>query len=345
MTTLYFLFLLPCINAYSDETKVLVTQWAPRVWLHNEEVFNPSSVDFHLSNVEVRDKSESVQAPAPLSPGSIPRGESTLDWHLNTREDIECVNCFQDFFYGQSLDQVPSYAFVTEHQDRCNTVDVTYTFFYPFNYGKDVCVGLDTAGVCLGEWATFGNHLGDWEHVSLRLQNGKPKEMYLDVHSFGAWYSWKEASGTFDFHHGKPLSRKTRTREGKLLNLSLDIDYPAQVFLEDGHPVVYSANGSHGVWAQEGKHTYLHILSLHLDDFCNRGQSWDTWNYLDIQDTGPLDSFPKENSWVDFRGNWGNIAKMGCELEPIVSECGLVEGPRGPYNYFNHDMDQPPVCN
>ena len=32
--------------------------------------------------------------------------------------------------------QVPSYAFVTEHGDACDTVDVTYALFYPFNYGK-----------------------------------------------------------------------------------------------------------------------------------------------------------------------------------------------------------------
>ena len=32
--------------------------------------------------------------------------------------------------------QVPSYAFVTEHDDACDTVDVSYALFYPFNYGK-----------------------------------------------------------------------------------------------------------------------------------------------------------------------------------------------------------------
>ena len=32
--------------------------------------------------------------------------------------------------------QVPTYTFVTQHQDQCNTVDVTYAMFYPYNYGK-----------------------------------------------------------------------------------------------------------------------------------------------------------------------------------------------------------------
>ena len=31
------------------------------------------------------------------------------------------------------------------------------------------------------------------------------------------------------------------------------VDYPAELVLEDtGHPVVFSANGSHGVWAGAG---------------------------------------------------------------------------------------------
>ena len=29
-----------------------------------------------------------------------------------------------------------------------------------------------------------GNHVGDWEHVSLRLQRGQPVEMYLGVHRY-----------------------------------------------------------------------------------------------------------------------------------------------------------------
>ena len=31
---------------------------------------------------------------------------------------------------------------------------------------------------------TAGNHVGDWEHVSLRLQRGQPVEMYLGVHRY-----------------------------------------------------------------------------------------------------------------------------------------------------------------
>lgn len=54
---------------------------------------------------------------------------------------------------------------------------VTYWMFYPFSEGKAVCV-LDlgffgtwpiptVGGICLGKLKEYGNHVGDWEHMSL----------------------------------------------------------------------------------------------------------------------------------------------------------------------------------
>ena len=33
---------------------VIVETWAPAVWLHSQDPFYPSSIDFHLENVQVR---------------------------------------------------------------------------------------------------------------------------------------------------------------------------------------------------------------------------------------------------------------------------------------------------
>ena len=33
----------------------------------------------------------------------------------------------------------------------------------------------------------------------------------------------------------------------------VEVDYPKTVYLSDGHPEVFSANGSHGTWALPGK--------------------------------------------------------------------------------------------
>jgi len=325
----------------TPEARDLVYEWAPRVWLHSQEVFNPSTVQYHLNNIQVRNAGETVLQSPPVPQSSLLTGEETADYHMNT--DMPCTNCYQPFFSGEKPAEVPSYTFVTEHNDSCSTIDITYTFFYPFNYGKDVCVGIGDVSGCLGEVLTFGNHVGDWEHVSLRIQGGRPSQIYVGVHSFGAWYSWNENTRKFYFVEGEPVIRKT-VKHGKIFPVKMEVEYPPELLLEDGHPAVFSANGSHGVWADAGVHNYIHILTVHLDDVCERGLAWDTWNNLDIIETAPEDTYAGENTWVDFRGRWGNIQKLDCGFEPLVGECGLVGGPTGPRKYFNHNFPQPPQC-
>ena len=43
-----------------------------------------------------------------------------------------------------------NFALVKEWNDECNTIDVSYPQFYPYNYGKDVCIGFDPNGHCNG---------------------------------------------------------------------------------------------------------------------------------------------------------------------------------------------------
>ena len=80
------------------------------------------------------------------------------------------MHCYRPHFFGQPLDevslwkleslifflkkmalfQVVSYAQVYEHHDDCDTTDISFHTFYPYNYGKDVCVGLEIDGECIG---------------------------------------------------------------------------------------------------------------------------------------------------------------------------------------------------
>ena len=46
--------------------------------------------------------------------------------------------------------------------------------------------------------------------------------------------------------------------------------FPLQVSLENGHPAVFSANGSHGVWAEEGFELTISMFMnqyLRINDF------------------------------------------------------------------------------
>ena len=96
-----------CHAEVSEETKRIVEEWTPLFWLHSEEVFFPTNYDYYIENMELRDKDENVVQANPTSE-TMMTGPETKDMHLNTFEDIECVKCVRDHFYGQPLDQVSS---------------------------------------------------------------------------------------------------------------------------------------------------------------------------------------------------------------------------------------------
>ena len=49
------------------------------------------------------------------------------------------------------LPQAKVYVQVKEWGDDCNTIDVVYPVFFPYNFYHDVCAGIDPNGNCLGE--------------------------------------------------------------------------------------------------------------------------------------------------------------------------------------------------
>ncbi|XP_037800159.1 vacuolar protein sorting-associated protein 62-like [Penaeus monodon] len=308
----------------------IIIDWAPLIWLHPEEVFFPSSVEFHFENVEVRTANETVVQTSP-DRWSVVTGPETSSMHLNSVPDLDCADCLLDWFAGQNVSEVtvPTYVFIKDYHDACGTVDVAYRSFYPYNFGKDVCVGVPVGDVCEGYMQSFGNHVGDWEHFSIRIRNKKVVECYIAVHSFGAWYSWNETANNFQFTHG----------EDSRIDV-IDVTYPVTVEVVEGrHAEVFSANGSHGLWSEAGTHEYVHF-PIHLKDQTDRGYAWRTWDSLEIVEYDPDVIYEGELHYLDFRGRWGN-QKRGCEVEVVSGECILVGGPgywpQGPGDFPEDD--------
>ena len=100
----------------SQKTKDMVLKWAPHVWIHSQEQFFPSSIDFYLDQMEVRrDGTEEVvvEHPSASNLGQAPTNATGL--HLNTHQDMNCVNCFQEVFYGQENMSEASLTFFFKH--------------------------------------------------------------------------------------------------------------------------------------------------------------------------------------------------------------------------------------
>lgn len=97
----------------------------------------------------------------------------------------------------------------------------------------------------------IGNHVGDWEHVSMQF-SGKsyPDEIYVHVHDSGAYY-------TFD-----PLLRLFKFKRQDTENIAVRPNFPPIVRTIAGRPILFAANGSHGLWSTPGDHFYVPALKL-----------------------------------------------------------------------------------
>lgn len=123
----------------------------------------------------------------------------------------------------------------------------------------------------------FGNHVGDWEHTLVRFHNGKPKAVFVSEHFFGQAYTYQAME-----------------KIGK-------------------RPVVYSATGTHAMYATQGMHAYILPWGL-LHDQTDKGPLWDpalnshmytydlrndTLRASNLTPTAPTE-------WFHFAGHWGD---------------------------------------
>ena len=53
---------------------------------------------------------------------------------------------------------------------------------------------------------TFGNHFCDGDSSYMRIQNGYPIYLQVNVHSMGALYEYNNNTGNFDFLSGETLN-------------------------------------------------------------------------------------------------------------------------------------------
>jgi len=238
-----------------------IAAFAPRVWLAPEESYWPSSTGFFLPNVHEE------------------------NGHLVTNQPLGCDSCTDpQFLDGQRPDQtsVPVYAQVirrTQGGQPTNVTDVLYWNFYAYNNGKNVCIGWYSPWGCVGGYSTFGNHVGDWEHMTVRFIDGRPAQLYLSQHAWG---------GTFTYGD-------------------------KQLASTGWHPELFAAKGSHGLYHDAARHIYETIFNGDfLADDTGYGLAWDTWNNVVPIPSQPLGSYSGSLAWMNLTSAWGN-PESGCD--------------------------------
>ncbi|KAL1982971.1 hypothetical protein VTN96DRAFT_586 [Rasamsonia emersonii] len=160
----------------------------------------------------------------------------------------------------------------------------------------------------------FGNHVGDWEHCLVRFYQGKPKALFFSAHTAGEAYSY-----------GAVEKRGRR-------------------------PVIYSAVGTHAMYATPGIHEYILPWGL-LHDETDRGPLWDpllnlhsyTYNHqTDVLRPSTL-SPTAPTEWFYFNGHWGDkFYPLGDRRQyRFAGQYHYVNGPLGPR--FKH-LGRRKVC-
>ncbi|CAG9860992.1 unnamed protein product [Phyllotreta striolata] len=330
-TSVLLFSMLHLTSSFASTVDDLVRQWAPLVWLSPGEKFMPYDVDSFLNNVYVADENGKRIFP------KLDRNVSqyrTKGWHLNTYRPIgELLNDTNSYLYGSNPTEnsVPIYALVSECnssgrtendvQDNAENVyfHVAYWIFYPYNLGKEVCVigNIPTVklfNTCIGSTKTLGNHIGDWEHMSssfFKKNSTVPNSLYVAVHDAGAYYTYNEENRTFQFQEVKKQNQLVQTPK-----------FPKIVRTQGDHPVLFSANGSHGLWSTAGENEYNKLPKL--TDRTGYGTPWKTWNNIQIYHLGK-EPLPY---WMNFRGTWGN-PKKNCLLIKKLGLCEYFDGPEG----------------
>ncbi|KAH0538110.1 hypothetical protein FGG08_005272 [Glutinoglossum americanum] len=190
-------------------------------------------------------------------------------------------------------------------------VDAFWFYFYSYNLGN-VVLNI-----------RFGNHVGDWEHSLVRFQHGIPKAVFFSEHSGGEAYSYEAVEKL-----GKRAPADARTTQ----------------------PVIYSATGTHAMYATAGIHEYILPLGL-LHDVTDRGPLWDpllnshmyTYDTLTdiLRSSNVTPHAPTQ--WFYFNGHWGDkIYPLSDRRQyTFAGQYHYVNGPLGP-RFKN--LDRTSIC-
>ena len=131
----------------------------------------------------VRSKRSNSEESASLLPTTT---APSTDGQTETKEDPNELDIGNWKVVTERRDDVKVQS-INEIQDDYPHFHVTYWMFYPYSQGKTICT-LDLGplgplpiplifGMCLGTKKEFGNHVGDWEHMSLSFKGRKEPDV------------------------------------------------------------------------------------------------------------------------------------------------------------------------
>ncbi|GMP21915.1 hypothetical protein CsSME_00000133 [Camellia sinensis var. sinensis] len=164
-----------------DQIHALIKHYGPTVFFHPDEIYLPSSVSWFFKNGALLYRNGKVKGEPIDSRGSnLPGGgrndgEYWIDLPDNKDE--------RNFLKNGDIESAELYVHVKPALGGTFT-DIVMWVFCPFNGPATIKASLVNI-----ELSKIGEHVGDWEHYTLRVCNftGELWSMYFSEHSGGEW--------------------------------------------------------------------------------------------------------------------------------------------------------------
>lgn len=273
---LIFTIVVSCAEPIPDcnDVKYLAEYYAPHISFHSKEQYKPSSVEYYLDRVKMKNRGASSVIEENVTAENIDDiiygpekswvedpGDDENEFYLVDKGAIwDGLNW--DFTNSPIFgDWNTAKVYVHTRDFGDNFLDIQYWFFYPYN------------GDLKGSLGSGGAHQGDWEHVTIRFRNCDPFAVYFAAHgSEGDWYSWA------------------------------NLNFSGQ------HPVIYSAKNSHAFYPKPGTYERRLCWKLFCDkfnDYTEDNTRYDTRHKLEFveDETGTINHTLPD--WLNYRGRWG----------------------------------------
>ncbi|XP_051142029.1 hypothetical protein At1g04090-like [Andrographis paniculata] len=270
-----------------DQIHALVSHYGPTIFFHPAEVYLASSVSWFFQNGALlysasNSAGEAIDAEGSNLPtGGTNDGKYWLDLPSdNRRAKVKHGN----------LESAKLYVHVKPAIGGAFT-DVVLWIFAPFNGPGTLKLG--TMNIA---FTKVGQHVGDWEHVTLRISNftGELWSMYFSQHSSGEW-----------------------------VNVT-DLE-----FIKGNKPTVYASRNGHANFPHPGDHIQgSPKLGIGVrNDAAHSNYSIDSSNKYEIVAAEYLgDGAVDEPVWLQYMREWGPKVVYGSktELDRIINSLPLM---------------------
>ncbi|OIW11701.1 hypothetical protein TanjilG_12220 [Lupinus angustifolius] len=170
-----------------NQIEALVKAYSPIMYLHPNEKYQSSSVNWYFTNGALLYKKGEESNPVPIDPtgSNLPQGGNNDGAYWL---DLPIDKANKERVKKGDFKSTQVYIHVKPMFGGTFT-DLAMWVFYPFNGPAIAKFGL--IDIPLGK---IGEHVGDWEHVTLRISNfdGGLKKVYFSQHSSGQWVEASE---------------------------------------------------------------------------------------------------------------------------------------------------------